>query len=675
MKTVRQPYPFTAIVAQDSMKQALLLASVSPAIGGVVVVGQKGTAKSTAVRSLPTLLPSIEVVSGCAYGCDPTDQTSLCPECLQRTQSGEELPAEERPVRVAELPVSATEDRVVGTLDVSHALKTGEKRFEPGLLAAANRGILYVDEVNLLEDHLVDVLLDAAASGVARVEREGVSFTHPARFVLVGTMNPEEGDLRPQLLDRFGLCAVVRDTSEPTERAEIVRRSLDYESSVDDFIDRWAESEFELRERIVAAQAVLPEVDVSDQIIELITTICLQAKVAGHRADVVMALAAAAAAALEGRDSAEAPDVLAVAPLVLAHRASPGHNLATEGDALTQLVEAVGQAAQPSSRQPAERTSTTGSAHIRPTVTRARALAGRSADGAVAEPVDLPQTPRLIRDASAGPKARPGQRFRSRTDGARGRYTSSRPADRPGPDIALDASIRAAAPYQNGHPKTVTEQGNRSDRAVAEGSLAVAIAPEHVRRKVRRTKAGASILFCVDASGSMEAGKRMAAAKGAILALLTDAYQRRDRVGLVSFRQAHAEVVLPLTSDVRRARAALTDLASGGRTPLAQGIEAARQSFSQEKRARPQSEPWLVLVTDGHGNVAHLGREPLAAALDAIKRLAGDGVRLLVIDTDQCFPTLNLARRLANAGGGSYVRLEDLEGKRLAAEVRTKVAR
>lgn len=316
----KEIFPFTALVGQEEMKRALVLNAVNPRIGGVLIRGEKGTAKSTAVRGLAELLPEIRVVANCPFGCDPDDVTLMCAACRERREAGEELPVAMRKMRVVDLPVSATEDRVVGTLDIEHALKKGEKRFEPGVLAAANRGILYVDEVNLLDDHVVDVLLDAAAMGVNTVEREGVSFTHPARFILVGTMNPEEGELRPQLLDRFGLCVNITGVTDPALRAEIVKRRLAFEEDPAGFAATWEPEQQRLREQIVAARALLPQVAVTDEILLLIARIAIEMGVDGHRADLVMLKAAKTNAALAGRREVIEEDVRATAHLALAHR-------------------------------------------------------------------------------------------------------------------------------------------------------------------------------------------------------------------------------------------------------------------------------------------------------------------------------------------------------------------
>lgn len=313
-------YPFTAIVGQEDMKLSLILNVINPALGGVLIKGEKGTAKSTAVRALAELLPAMEVVQGCKFHCNPRDTNQICDDCAARLQKGENLPVDSVKMRVVELPVSATEDRVVGTLDIEHAIKHGEKKFEPGILALANRNILYVDEINLLDDHVVDVLLDAAAMGINTVEREGVSYSHPARFVLVGTMNPEEGDIRPQLLDRFGLSVVVTGEHDPEQRVEVIKRRLAYEQDADAFIAGYQEEQEALAAKIIHAGKLLPEVTIADKLLETVAKLAVELGVDGHRADITVIKTALTIAAFNARTEVELEDLKQAAKLVLPHR-------------------------------------------------------------------------------------------------------------------------------------------------------------------------------------------------------------------------------------------------------------------------------------------------------------------------------------------------------------------
>ena len=313
-------FPFVSIVGQEDMKRALLLNIVDPGIGGALIKGEKGTAKSTAVRSLAQILPSRTAVPGCPFGCDPTRPDRLCPYCAEKLARDGHLDSIVEPMRVVELPLSATEDRVAGTLDIEHVLKTGEKKFEPGVLAQANGNLLYVDEVNLLDDHIVDLLLDSAAMGVNYVEREGVSFSHPSRFVLVGTMNPEEGELRPQLLDRFGLSVEVKGDRDAAKRMEVVRRRMAFDADPEAYTAGVAEETRGLRKRLEDARARLGSVAVDDSILATVVAVTTHFGVDGHRADITMMKAARANAALEGRMTVTKDDVRAVAAPVLSHR-------------------------------------------------------------------------------------------------------------------------------------------------------------------------------------------------------------------------------------------------------------------------------------------------------------------------------------------------------------------
>lgn len=313
-------YPFTAIVGQEEMKLALILNVINPSLGGVLIKGEKGTAKSTAVRALAALLPALRSSAGCRYHCDPANKNLLCDDCRAKLAEAGELPEEELSMRVIELPVSATEDRVVGTLDIEAAIQEGRKRFEPGILADANRNILYVDEINLLEDHIVDVLLDSAAMGVNTVEREGVSYAHPARFVLVGTMNPEEGDIRPQLLDRFALSVTVAGEHEAKNRVEVIRRRLAYEKDADAFTASYAEEQEKLARQITEAQARLAEAAVSEEILGKVADMSIALGVDGHRADITVIKTALTHAVFFGRAEVAEEDLKAAAHLALPHR-------------------------------------------------------------------------------------------------------------------------------------------------------------------------------------------------------------------------------------------------------------------------------------------------------------------------------------------------------------------
>lgn len=313
-------YPFTAIVGQEDMKLALILNVINPSLGGVLIKGEKGTAKSTAVRAIAELLPPMDCVKGCRFHCNPHVNSVMCDECSQKLLSEHAISTESIKMKVIELPVNATEDRVVGTLDIEHAIKFGEKKFEAGILAEANRNILYVDEINLLDDHVVDVLLDAAAMGINTVEREGVSYSHPSKFVLVGTMNPEEGDIRPQLLDRFGLSVNVTGEHEPEKRVEVIKRRLAYENDCHAFTMVYAEKQKELAEKIVYARELLHQCKISDELLALVAELSVELGVDGHRADITVIKTALTLAAFNGEENVNIKHIKQAARLVLPHR-------------------------------------------------------------------------------------------------------------------------------------------------------------------------------------------------------------------------------------------------------------------------------------------------------------------------------------------------------------------
>lgn len=317
-------YPFTAIVGQERMKRALVLNAVAPNIGGVLIRGERGTAKSTGARALAALLPHVAVVVDCRFGCDPDRPTTWCTECRERSSAGEQLPIEHQPTSFVNLPVSATEDRVVGTLDIEKAIQKGERHFESGVLAAANRGLLYIDEVNLLDDHVVDLLLDSAAMGMNIVEREGISFSHPARFILVGTMNPEEGDLRPQLLDRFALAVEIHGIRGARERVLIMERNLAFEENPEDFRQQWLPREIEITQQIEQARKLLEKVTYTSRDLLTIASLTASMNVDGHRSDLVILKTARAHAAFEARTTISERDILLAAELALPHRIKQG---------------------------------------------------------------------------------------------------------------------------------------------------------------------------------------------------------------------------------------------------------------------------------------------------------------------------------------------------------------
>ena len=675
-------FPFTAIVGQTAMKRALILNAVNTRIGGVLIRGKKGTAKSTAVRSLAGLLPEVSVVRGCPYSCHPDNPQPLC-------SHGKEISPVTRQVRIVDLPVGATEDRLVGSLDIESAIRTGSRSFEPGLIAATHRGILYVDEVNLLNDHLVDVLLDAAAMGRNYVEREGISVSHAAEFILVGTMNPEEGDLRPQLLDRFGLAVEVDSAFAPEERREVVKRRIAYESDPFDFMDAWQESEAAERERILRSQQLLGQVVVSDDILELITGICAEYQVDGLRADIVMYKTASTIAAYEGRGHVVAEDVREAAEMALLHRQrrQPFQQPHLVTEQLDSMIDEFQN--RPHDREPSNQDNSQSEEQDDgdpdPPEQEEHPPEPEGDSGPQDQYFEV-GTPFSVRSLQVKPpdhRARPagGRRARTVSGTPSGRYVGAAIPQGKATDLALDATLRAAAPHQlqrRSHPPPQEEGTDREDPPT------FLIEPHDVREKVRETKTGSLILFVVDASGSMGAQRRMVAVKGAILSLLLDAYQRRDRVGLIAFRGTGAQVLLPPTSSVDLAHALLSEMPTGGRTPLSRGLLLAMEVIEAERQKDRNVLPLLVVLSDGRANVAmgsagaSAGQSagtslPIAEARAMAAAIREQRIPAVVVDTETDFLRLGLAGPIAEAMGAPCIKLEELHSDALADTVRMQL--
>ncbi|MFD8689356.1 putative cobaltochelatase [Streptomyces sp. NPDC059651] len=659
------PYPFTAIVGQDDLRLGLLLNAVSPAVGGVLVRGEKGTAKSTAVRALAALMPEVAVVPGCRFSCAPGSPDPACPDGPHEPGSGVS-----RAARTVELPVGASEDRLVGALDIERALAEGVKAFEPGLLADAHRGILYVDEVNLLHDHLVDLLLDAAAMGASYVEREGVSVRHAARFLLVGTMNPEEGELRPQLLDRFGLTVEVAASRETDLRVEVVRRRLAYDDDPAAFAARWADEEGALRARIVAARALLPRVRLGDGALRQIAATCAAFEVDGMRADIVMARTATALAAWAGREDVLAEDVRQAALLALPHRRrrNPFDAPGLDEDKLDDTLEQNsaedddpdpdgpgGGGRPPEGDGPDTPPQGEGGADDTPAQSvpeqGGEPDRGQSTGGGEQQPVRAgePFRTKMLSVPGLGEGAA-GRRSRARTE--HGRTTGARRPQGALTKLHLAATVQAAAPHQ---------------RARGRSGRGLVVRRDDLRQATREGREGNLVLFVVDASGSMAARQRMTAVKGAVLSLLMDAYQRRDKVGLITFRGKDAEVALPPTSSVDAAAARLEMLPTGGRTPVAAGLLKAHDVLRVERLRDPSRRPLLVVVTDGR---ATGGPEPVALAARAARLHEAEGIASVVVDCESGPVRLGLAASLAGDLGGTAVTLDELRADSIAGLVK-----
>jgi magnesium chelatase subunit D len=605
-------YPFSAIVGHDQLRLALILCAVRPEIGGVLIRGEKGTAKSTAVRGLAAVLAEAGAAAPATFG----------------RSFG----------RLVELPLGATEDRVIGSLDLRRVLRDGEHAFTPGLLADAHGGVLYVDEVNLLADHLVDVVLDAAAMGRVHIEREGVSHSHEARFILVGTMNPEEGELRPQLLDRFGLTVDVRASRDVGERAEVIRRRLAFEADATAFARNYAEQDAALARRIASARTAVGHVELPDNELRRIASLCAAFGVDGMRADLVVARAAVAHAAWRGADTVDEEDIRVAAQLALPHRRrrdpfdEPGLDPQQLDEAMAQTdddpepePDPPGGGAEPDTRD------SQGNSSVTPSPPRPSA------------PPAAQYRTRLLTVPGVGDGA-PGRRSRARN--RFGAVVRAHATD--GFGVHLFGTVLAAARRANapGPPRVESDD---------------------LRRAIREGREANLVIFVVDASGSMAARDRMAAVSGATLSLLRDAYQRRDKVAVITFRGDGAEVLLPPTSSVHIASRRLSRFDTGGKTPLAQGLLAARDMVARERVREPARRSLVLVLTDGR---ATGGPDAVARAGAAAALLVAEGAAAVVVDCETSWVRLGLAEQLADQLGAPAIRLAQLRADGLADVVR-----
>ena len=605
-------YPFSAIVGHDQLRLALILCAVRPEIGGVLIRGEKGTAKSTAVRGLAALLSAAS---------DPAGADA----------------------RLVELPIGATEDRVIGSLDLQRVLRDGEHAFSPGLLSRAHGGVLYVDEVNLLHDHLVDLLLDAAAMGRVHIERDGISHSHEARFVLIGTMNPEEGELRPQLLDRFGLTVDVHASRDIDVRTQVIRQRMDYEADPDAFAQRYAADDAELARRVASARELVDDVILPDNELRRIAALCAAFDVDGMRADLVIARTAVAHAAWCGCDTVSEQDIRVAAELALPHRRrrdpfdDPGID---PGQLDAALAEAAGPPddPEPDPEPPGGGQSMNDAEHQNDS----------PLPKTHAKPSDTPSATfrtRALTVPGVGAGA-PGRRSRARN--ASGSAVAATDSQAEGHGLHLFATVLAAAEH-------------------AEGAGRLRLQPADVRRAVREGREGNLVIFVVDASGSMAARDRMAAVSGATLSLLRDAYQRRDKVAVITFRAQEARLLLPPTTSAHIAGRRLSRFDTGGQTPLAEGLLAARELLVREKVRDRARRPLVVVLTDGRANA---GRDPLGRSRSAAALLVAEGTAAVVVDCETSYVRLGLAQQLAAQLGAPSVRLEQLRADYLTRAVR-----
>lgn len=633
--------PFAAIVGQEQAKKALLIALINSKAGGLLIGGKKGTAKTTLVRSSKELIA---------------------------------------PQSMVEVPLNVTEDMLFGSIDIEYAVSKGKRRFLPGILGRADGNILYIDEANLLRQELLMAILDANIAGFNHVERDGISYSQPVHYTVIGTMNPQEGTLPSHLLDRFGMYVDVDNIESVEERTELIKRVLRYERSKGEFAKEYAQSNKELAEQIAAAKALLGQVEISEAMMQLAAQMCVQAFCAGHRAEIYLLEAARALAALSQRTYILPKDMQEAAVFVLPHRmrkppeAEPeeANNSPEQNEDQEQSKDSKDDNQQEDNQSndqeqqlppPALDNTDDNSSDDAGDDTENQEQQDNSSsqlapDEQIAEIDKSFRLPKLVLDLGKNNAVRrgSGKRSATRTDLKQGRYVRAELPKNKVEDLAFDATIRAAAPYQ---------------RIREDNGCALNIQKEDLRQKVREKRIGNTFLFAVDASGSMGARKRMNAVKGAIFYMLQDAYQKRDRVGMLAFRRDKAEVLLPVTRSVDLAQKCLAEMSTGGKTPLADGLATALLTLSRLNKRDKELEPILVLVTDGRANAVMEGEtDPVGSALKIAEKIRKAQITSVVIDTENDFIKLGIAKKLAQTMGAAYYSLSQLSKEQILRIVR-----
>lgn len=637
-------YPLVAVVGQEQAKKALLIALVNQKAGGLLIGGAKGTAKSVLARSCE------ELAGG---------------------------------RRLLTLPLNVTEDMLFGSIDIEYAVSLGEKRFSPGLLARATDNILYIDEANLLRQELLTAVLDANSAGVNNVERDGISCSHAVRTTIIATMNPEEGTLPPHILDRFGMYVDVQALKDVQERVEVMQRALAYSRNILEFRRRYAEETQQLAAKLAAARELLPQVRASDAMLMLAAQLCAQAYCAGHRAELYLLEAARALAALAGRSYVLPKDIEEAAQLVLPHRMRKLPEQQSEEPEQQEDNQGEDDSEQDEEQQSDNEQDNDTESQLSPPLdsgeddndaadesedddkSREEDEQQKEQDNSNLAPeeqlADIGKTfrlPKLLLDLGKDRNVRRGSGKRSvtKTDLKQGRYVRAEQPKGKVSDLAFDATIRAAAPYQ---------------RLREDNGCALNIKEEDLRQKVREKRIGNTFLFAVDASGSMGARERMRAVKGAIFYMLQEAYQKRDRVGMIAFRRDKADLLLPITRSVDLAQKRLAEMPTGGKTPLADGLALSLQTLALLNKRDSELEPILIVVTDGRANAVHEGeKEPVAAAINIAEKIAKAKITSVVIDTESDFIKLGIAKKLAAAMQANYYTLQRLSKENIIHIVR-----
>jgi len=635
-------FPFSAIVGQENVKKSLVLNAINPSIGGVLIKGDKGTGKTTAVRALADLLPPIKVVKGCPFNCDPEDNDSLCDFC-----KSEDHEIEEKKMRVVELPLGATEDRVVGSINLEKALREGTRALEPGILAEANRNILYVDEINLLDDNLVDVLLDAAAYGVNIVEREGISLAHPSNFILVGTMNPAEGELRPQLSDRIGMHISVQSLLDLKDRVQIMARREEFEQDPVMFRDKYQEQQDQMLSGIIHARDILDKVQVNREMMELIARISLEMGVDGHRADIAILKTAKTIAAYQNQDEVNFQHVEEAALLVLGERF---HKQSCDQNQIKKKVEQAQNQMQEEKKE--EKTSkgqqeTKSQAQNQQTNFSSEESHGKQKgmqlksnteeDQPVSSEEEGVDIKKLLKMKGKKKKRLYGRSVDSKTE--KGRYIKSSLPKKNSRDVAIDATLRAAALHSKG---------------------IIDVKTDDIRQKVRKHGAKASIAVVVDISGSMVSENKANRVKDILDSIIQDTNRHQDKISVIGFKGKKAEIIVPTTKRASSFQDVIDKITVGGTTPLASGMKKGMEILKKENK-RGEFIPFMVILTDGMPNVG-IDRGPIPDALKIAEELQKNEILTIVINFEQ---TARYGRdmnmELAMASGGRYYDVQELE--------------